>query len=293
MGEIRVISSMVEPDVGVLTAVNEQHIALFGSLENTTTAKYELLRAVPEHGFVVTNADNKYCMKYVSELKSEVLTFGLDEEANPTCLITDLSAKQSSLSFEVKCSNKQDVIRVSAPVIGRHQAMNILPAMMIALKEGVPIDQVHQRLLTVNQHAHGQIRVYDYGKATVIDDHYNANPDGVKAALDVLSTYPSSKKRIVITRGMLELGSESEELHVRMGEEIAFAADELVAISADSFPALKRGVGNKYQTHIVDMADVKDLLAFVKKQKDQDVVILILNKLPSIVMKEISPIHGV
>ena len=68
-GEIQTICDMVKPKVGILTTIAEQHLALFGSMQNIQSAKYELLRSIPKSGLVLTNADNPYCMEYIKDLK--------------------------------------------------------------------------------------------------------------------------------------------------------------------------------------------------------------------------------
>lgn len=286
MGEIKLICDIVHPHVGILTAIVEQHLSLFGSIKNIQTAKYELLRSIPPTGYIITNADNHYCTELLPELACQnIETFGTDEEKHPTCLTTDIQANLRGTEFEG--TYKGNSGRISTPVIGAHHATNISPAVMVAIHFGLSAEQIRQGCSTLPTDIHGSLHIYNYGQATIIDDSYNSNPQGFKSALDVLASFPSDRQRIVVTRGMLELADRSDELHEQIGEEIAFAADELVVITPDFFEPLKRGVGQKYHTEVFLKDDVKELLSYIQQQKNTTAVILLENRIPSEVMDEI------
>lgn len=285
-GEIALICSIVRPTYGILTTIAEEHLALFGSIENIQHAKYELLRALPPHGFGVTNADNAFCMQYLSELSAPTETFGIEEENNPTACITYVEKEKNfiGISFSLSLYGKTHVF--TAPVVGEHNAQNIAAAILLAEKLGMSIEEIQGRVATITAE-HGVIRVYKYGSATIIDDTYNSNPRGFRAALAVLASFSGQKKRIVITRGMLELGVRSDESHEEVAGDIAFSADTLIIISPDSADALERGAVTKYGIRVEKMFDPEQVLAYVREKKDQDVIILLENRLPHMVSEEI------
>jgi UDP-N-acetylmuramoyl-tripeptide--D-alanyl-D-alanine ligase len=159
---------------------------------------------------------------------------------------------------------------------------------MVGVHLGLSAENIIDAAATIPKNIHGSIRIYPYGEATIIDDSYNSNPEGFKAALDILSSFPTSRRRIVITRGMLELGERSDELHEQIGGEIAFVADELVVISEDSFLAIKKGVGDKYRTKILFKNTSKDLLEYISSLEHEPAVILLENRISQVVMEEIS-----
>lgn len=285
-GEIQLICEIVKPKIGILTAIAEQHLSLFGSMKNIQQAKYELLRSIPADGLIITNADNPYCMELLSELTCKnVQTFGADPDNNPDCLITDIKTSVSGTEFEGRYRGQTG--RVKTPVIGAHHAYNISAAVILALHFQLNREQIDHAFATLPTDTHGSLKIYPYGNAMILDDSYNSNPEGFKSALDVLSSFPSEKRRIVITRGMLELGEQSEELHEKIGEEIAFTADELVVITKDFIEPLKRGVGKKYRTEIILKDDPEQLMAYVKLLKDESCVILLENRIPIGVYNEL------
>ncbi len=291
MGEIKLICDMVQPTIGVLTAVAEQHLSLFGSMKNIQTAKYELLRSLPPTGLVITNADNHYCTELLSELQCKnVITFGTDEEKHPNCLTTDIRATTRGTEFEGTFDGHTG--RVSTPVIGAHHAYNIAPAAIIALRFGLTREQIEHGCATLPTDIHGSLQIYHYGAAIIVDDSYNSNPQGFKSALDVLASYSSERERIVITRGMLELGEKSFEMHERIGEEIAFAADQLVVITPDFLEPLQRGVGQKYRTKVLFIDEPEKLLQYLQTLKEKKCVVLLENRLPANIVSELSTYHS-
>lgn len=288
IGEIEIICGMVKPKIGVLTAIIEQHLSLFGSIQNIQQAKYELLRSIPQDGYIVTNADNLYCVEKLRELSCKnVETFGLNPDKHPTYFIDDVTSSSQGIICNVMYHGIKR--EFSSPVFGGHQALNIAPAIVVATYLGLANEQIKRGVATLPQVEAG-IRLYQYGSCSIIDDSYNSNPQGFRAALDILGTFPSRQKRIVITRGMLELGIKSDELHEDIGEEISFYADELIIITPDFVEPFERGmnrVKNKYNLDIITCFDQRELLKYVRACKDKNMVILLENRIPKIVRKEL------
>ncbi|PIR78055.1 MAG: hypothetical protein COU28_03700, partial [Candidatus Magasanikbacteria bacterium CG10_big_fil_rev_8_21_14_0_10_36_16] len=131
------------------------------------------------------------------------------------------------------------------------------------------------------------LHIYKYGKSTIIDDTYNSNPDGFRVAINMLAQYSHEYKKIVITRGIIELGELSNEIHEQIGGEIAFMADELVITAPDFVEPLKKGVGTKYQTNVMVKTNSIELLNYLKKCKETNSVILLENRIPEIIRYEL------
>lgn len=276
MGEIAKSCRIAPPNIGILTAINEQHLVLFGGIRSTQKAKYELLRAVPEDGLAIVNGDNPYCREFLDELAAPNQTYGFDDEVDQTYLITNIKNHEDELKMSGKLQGS--AFNVSAPVMGTHIAMNIAPCILTAKHLDLSDEQIRAGIAKLKL-PDMVLNVYQYGKATIIDDGYNSNPDGFKAALEMLASYPSSKKRIVITRGMLELGKKSDELHEMIGGAIAYTADELVLIKQDFKDPIERGLVGKYQTELLIRDNADALMKYVKDLYDKDVVVLIENSI--------------
>ena len=274
---------MVKPTIGILTAIREQHLSIFGNIRNIQQAKFELPRALPKNGLLIANADNQYIAELLPTLECTVETYGVDN-VKYNANITEAKGKQMTLSFTVEIDTEP--WHFTAPVAGEHNAQNITASVLAARKLGMKKDAIIEAVKTLELPP-GTLQSYSWGQATIIDDSYNANVDGFRAALHTLSTYPSSKRRIVVTRGIQELGEKSDDLHEQVGEEIAYSADELVIISQDNAESLQRGVGNKYNTTVLTMYNFSDLESYLYKIRSEDVVILIENRLPGYLYKKI------
>ena len=287
MNEIKLICEMVRPSIGILTAINEQHLSLFGSLENTQKAKSELLFSLPKSGLAIINNDNKYCRELIERLECPIQTFGQQTEFSPTIKIKDLITINERLYFSavVKEAGAINEYKLESAVVGEHNAMNIAPCFLAARRLGIEdelvIEQIKKLYLPEKT-----LNMINYGESIIINDSYNSNPDGFASALKFLDNKPGEFKKIVITRGMLELGGKSQELHQKIGKLIAVHADELVIIN-DNFEAdLRAGVDEKIKVNLI--YNPNELVEYVKKLKNIKAVILLENLVPDKLIDEIN-----
>ncbi len=289
MGEIKLICSMVKPKIGILTTIGEQHLALFGSIKNIQTAKYELLRSIPEDGLVITNADNSYCTEFLKELVCKnIETCGKEEKNRPTCLLVNIKQTLKGIDFEAIYHGQRG--EMSLPLLGAHQAYNATLAVMVAVNLETNPKHILKSAKTLPGDVQGSLKKYTYGKTTIIDDSYNSNPAGFRSALDVLSLFPKAKKRIVITRGMMELADQSNIEHEKIAQKIFQVCDELVLITPDFVDPIKSGAGPKNEQNIKYIFEQDELLKYVKNLKEIESVVLIENRIPSSVREEITSV---
>lgn len=284
IGEIKKVCDIVRPTIGIITAIAQQHLALFGSMENIQQGKYELFRSLPKGGIAITNVDNKYCRELLNTLECRIKTFGSDPDFNPDVLIQNVENTNFGISYTVLSDKK--VHNINLPIFGRHNVFNIIPATIVANEIGMKNDDINESIPHLKP-GHGSIKLLSYGKSTILDDSYNSNPEGFKAALDLFNIFPSTKKRIVITRGMRELGEQEEELHEQIGGEISFVADELIITERDYAESLSRGVVKKFNTEVRCIYSLEKLLELIRSLKNTDSVILIENRVHSVIQKEL------
>ena len=281
IGEIAALCKMVKPKIGILTAISQQHLALLGNIKNTQTAKYELLRSLPADGLAITNSDNKYCREFLNQLKCQVKTFGRFSEFNPDCLIKNSSQDKKGITFTATIKNNGQ-LNITSPVIGSHNSLNIAPVILASLFLGLSEDEIINRCRHLKLPPR-VLQLYAYGACLILDDSYNANPEGFLAALDVLAGY-RERKKIVVTRGLLELGEASQSRHEIIGKKIGQTANELIIISTDFAPYLKNSAGD---IKIIIETNRDKLLEIFKNFKEQNCIILLENRLPEKIYREI------
>ena len=287
IGEIKIICDIVKPRLGILTAINEQHLPLFGNIENTQTAKFELLRSLPADGLAIVNSDNQYCREFMPGLKCQVKTFGQLAEFKPDCLISNISGGTAKLEFKAAPD-----YRIKTNIIGSHNAMNIAPVILAAGHLKFTKNEIEQRAGWLKL-PEATMQIVNYGSSTVIDDSYNASPESFIAALKFLADYkvsglPADKagKKIVISRGMIELGQASQKAHEKIGKLIAETADEFIIISPDSVLALKTGAGGS-ALKITTIFEPAKLFEYIKESRNQSNIILLEGRIPDIIKNEI------
>lgn len=210
LGEIDYLTRIARPNVAVINNAGTAHIGELGSRENIAKAKGEIFAGLADNGIAVINADSEFA-GYWRGLNEQrrVITFGINAEAE---VRGEMVAGDSS-SFRVHYQGESIALTLAVP--GAHNIMNALAAAAASLAAGAGLQEVAQGLQGFGGvKARLQQKVAANG-ARVIDDTYNANPDSMKAALDVLR---DSRQRTVFVMGdMGELGDDAEAMHAAIG----------------------------------------------------------------------------
>jgi len=216
-GEIAAITAIAQPTVGLVNNAQREHQEFMESVEAVAKENGGVIKGLPADGVAVFPADDPYTSLWRSYAgQRKVMTFGLSKDADVTCTFqvndfgSDLSITAGGKQFQVKLS-----------AAGVHNVRNALAATACALAIGVPQDAVIRGLETFAP-VNGRLqRKSAKSGALVIDDTYNANPDSVRAAIDVLSH--ASGPRVLVLGDMGEVGDEGPQFHVEIG---AYARDQ-------------------------------------------------------------------
>lgn len=230
LGQIEALSRIAEPDIGVITNVNDTHIELLGSRRRTAQAKSELVEAIPETGGVVLNGDDPLVLAMASKCRGRVVTVGLSDHCDIRA--TDVrSMGPSGIAFRICGSQPLGEVKIGVP--GVHNVHNALLALGVCKLLGYPLEKASVRLEDPSRSAmRTDIRPTRKG-ITVIDDSYNASPASMLAALKTLMDIGSGGRTVAVLGDMLELGSASEEEHRRIGRFIADAGPDITLTVGD------------------------------------------------------------
>ncbi len=225
-GEIRDLAAIAEPDIAVVTNVGHAHIEFFQNIHGIALAKRELVEALPASGIAVLNADDPHVASFEFIHRGRTITYGLGDTADYRA--TNL--RQTPIGCSFACNG----VEFNIPLQGRHSVLNVLAGIACAAAFGMhPLDLVDAaRTIPVAAHMRGERS--EHNGVTILNDAYNANPDAMRAMLDVLAETPA-RHRIAVLGEMLELGAQSEALHQDVG---AYAArkgiDQLIGIRGDA-----------------------------------------------------------
>jgi len=210
-GEIAALTRLARPTVAVITNAQRAHLAGLGSLAEVARAKGEIFEGLGEDGTAVINADDPFCA-YWRECNPmrPVLTFGLDRPAD-----VGGRCRLHALGSALTLSTAQGNLDVALQVPGAHNVRNALAAAAAALAAGVALPVVGAGLAAfAGVRGRLQIRPTPEG-ALLIDDTYNANPDSVRAAVDVLAATPGRK--VLVLGDMGEIGEQTGQFHDEVG----------------------------------------------------------------------------
>ncbi len=223
-GEIARLCELAQPEVGVLTMIAPVHLERLGSMDAITAAKQELVEALPEDGTAILNRDDDRVMSMAPHTAARVFTYGLDDRAD---LWADNIQSMGLDGVHFTLHHRREALNVRIPLLGRHSVHTALRATAVGLVEGMRWETILAGL----GETPSQLRLVTVGGpngSLLIDDTYNASPDSVLAALNLLEDLDG--RHIAVLGDMLELGDMAEIGHRRMGIRAADVADELVVI---------------------------------------------------------------
>ncbi|MGI6669600.1 MAG: UDP-N-acetylmuramoyl-tripeptide--D-alanyl-D-alanine ligase [Acetivibrionales bacterium] len=211
-GEIRVLSAIVRPRVGIITNIGMSHIEKMGSRSNILKAKLEILEGLQPGGLLVLNGDDIMLSGAQSLLDCRTVTYGLGEGVDYMAY-NIRSYGENGVKFDIMDEGVEYCIHVPAP--GIHNVYNALAAIAAGRELGVPVKELASGIACYRP---GEMRlnIIKTGGFTVINDAYNASPHSVKAALEVLGELAAERK-IAVLGDMLELGEWSSSAHKETG----------------------------------------------------------------------------
>ncbi|MGI8703184.1 MAG: UDP-N-acetylmuramoyl-tripeptide--D-alanyl-D-alanine ligase, partial [Candidatus Limnocylindrales bacterium] len=269
-GEIATLAALAHPTIGVVTAVRGTHLSRAGSIEAIERGKGELVEALPASGTAVLNADDPRVAGMAARTRARVVSYGFASAADVRAeAVTSLGTE--GMRFRLVIGT--DRMEATTPALGRHSVHNALCGAAVATALGMGLPQIVQgiRRGLRARHRTSLIRVGDW---QILDDSYNAAPDSMAAALELLASLPG--RRIAVLGPMLELGPSENEAHRAVGRQAAAAA-EIVVTVGEGARGIAEGAwmaaGGSGSVH--PAADRSEALAILRRElRPADVVLI-------------------
>ena len=232
-GDIMLLSALARPRIGVVTAVRGTHLSRAGSIEDIERGKRELVEALPSGGTAILNADDPRVARMAAAAPSGVgvLTYGFDANADVGMVDVE-SLGFEGMRFVLRTTVGE--VSVTTPALGRHSVHNALAAAAVGLAAGLDLETIAYGLTRPWSAPHRSTMV-DFGSIRVLDDSYNASPDSMIAALDLLASFETADRRVAILGEMLELGDVALAEHRRVEGYARQAADLVIALGPYEF----------------------------------------------------------
>lgn len=249
-GEIKQICKIVKPSIGIITGITSQHLGLFGSLENIIKTKYELIRALPKDGLAVFNGQDTQTLKLAQKTKHlKTLLYHQPKAPYPTNLLGD------------------------------YQQINLQAAVKLAQKLGISLREIKKRLKNIPGFKTMLVLKKGINQSIILDNTYNANPQGFKAVIKHLKTQ-SAPYKLLITSGIIELGQVTETIHQQLAKQALKVFDEIILTKKDVADIFLASQPKKSKVKISFQPNSKQLLAYLKKNLKPKSTILLASRLP-------------
>ena len=275
IGDIKEICDIVHPKYGIITSVGEQHLETFKTVDNVFKTKFELADEVLKNGGeVFVNGDSAELIKRIDPSLYTVYGTGdFDAKAK------DISYGRNGSEFTV-LSGKTE-IPLSSRLLGLHSVINITGAAALALNLGVTPENIRFAVSSLKPTEHRlELKPYING-STLIDDAYNANPEGCLEAVRVLSSFDNMKK-VIVTPGLIELGAKEYDCNFTLGLEAAKKCDIIILVGLNRSKPLREGaesVGFSPEKLFV-VKSFKEAMGVYGEIADKNTVVLLENDLP-------------
>lgn len=230
LGEIEVLADIARPQIGVITNVGTAHIENLKTRENILKAKMEMFTYFTSDNVAVINGDNDL-LKEVSNMPYPIIKYGIEDHDNIKA--ENIREDDTGIDFEAVYKGKRERYRVPMP--GIHNVYNALSAICIGKLYGMNYEEINRGLASFKPSKNRMEIFRGVNDIKVINDVYNANPDSMMAAINVLCSSETQGRKVCILGDMFELGDFAKEGHRKVGQ---FAAqkgvDVLIAVGAEA-----------------------------------------------------------
>lgn len=275
VGEIAQIAHLIHPKHAILTAIGNQHVGLFGSRENLLKAKLELLEGLPATGTAYIHKDIPEFAEIVRNARYGVRSFSLNQKADITA--EEVRFDGTTLSATIKY--KKRVFEVKTKLLGAHTIHNLLPVVAIAFDLGMKKNEIEAAVTALAGIPSKLSLTKGTGGASVLLDSYNSSVEGFLAAQSTAEKLPQRKK-IILSRGILELGEEKAGSYKKILTKLQKANMRLYTTDR-LFKKLDR-TGS-----VTFFASEKRLWSAVRDEADKDALFVVEGKFSPALMKRI------
>ena len=276
VGDIKEICDIANPDIGFITSVGAQHLETFKTIENVFKTKFELSDAVKcKKGEVFVNGDSKEIINRID--CNEYNVYGTDENFHFSA--NNISYGRFGSQFDIKLGD--ETVKLTTKLLGMHSILNIIGAAAIAHKLGVSNEDIKFAVASLKPTEHRLELKSSVNGSLLIDDAYNANPEGCIEAVRVLGSFDGMKK-VIITPGLIELGDKEYECNYNLGLEAAKYCDIMIFVGQNrSKPMLAAAKDAGFNEENIFVANsFMEAMSIYTKFADNNSVVLLENDLP-------------
>ncbi|MGM0380395.1 MAG: UDP-N-acetylmuramoyl-tripeptide--D-alanyl-D-alanine ligase [bacterium] len=242
-GEIKLLTSILRPGVGIITHIGPAHLAGLSSVENLADEKSDLLAGLPEDGLAVIPDDLKHMDRIKASSSVEPVKVGSSARADYR-----VNWRKNGENTVMNVEGRE----ISLPLTRNELLRDAALAFCVAENLGVPPEKLNGQIENLSP-VEGRGQQENISDCLLIDGSYNANPDSVISALDHLLELPAP--RLIVLGDMLELGDEAGRLHQKVGHKLAEFSDSEIHYVGEYGAKIKDGAGDKVGINFYDKVD--------------------------------------
>jgi UDP-N-acetylmuramoyl-tripeptide--D-alanyl-D-alanine ligase len=229
-GEIEFLCDLASPRIGVVTNIGTVHASRAGSQVEIARGKSELVEALPDDGYAILNYDDPLVRAMAQVTHAHVFYYGMDTAVDlwaDNVESLGLEGIRFFLHFRQEKNRPPEVLQIRVPLIGRHSVQTVLRATAVGLVDGLTWQEIVGGLRSASNELR-LIAVRTPSGALILDDTYNATPESMLAALNLL--YDLEGRKVAVLGDMLELGQYEQHGHEMVGIRAAEVVDELITV---------------------------------------------------------------
>jgi UDP-N-acetylmuramoyl-tripeptide--D-alanyl-D-alanine ligase len=229
LGEIKRLADIARPSVGVITNIGTAHIENLGTRENIMKAKMEITTYFDEKCTLIVNGDDEYLSSIANKPYKVIKTSLYGKGDYNAFSINNLG--EEGVEFVANYRGDNHLFRINVP--GTHNVYNALAAIAIGDIFNLSLEEIKEGILKFKPVGSRMNIISLENDIKIIDDCYNANPESMKASINVLSSF-NERRRIAVLGDMFELGEFSEEAHREVGKHLRGRCDLVVTVGESS-----------------------------------------------------------
>ena len=214
LGDIDFLSNIIKPNIGIITHIGHSHLDGLNSVRGVLEVKSELISNIKKDGIAIV-PDGKY-LNHWKKMRDDISFYSFGKKSSASYFPSQIRMTKQGLSFFIESIHLKKRIQVKTKLIGMHNVLNILASFASIHASQLNIEEFVDGLRDlVNPSQRLELKTWAM-QSQVIDDTYNANPDSMRAALDVLCQFKGRK--VAILGDMAELGRYRKKLHIGLGD---------------------------------------------------------------------------
>ncbi|SDJ23724.1 Mur ligase family protein [Natribacillus halophilus] len=277
--DIEAICELVNQKYGIITAIGEQHLETFKTLDTIKKTKFELVETLPNDGTAFLNKDDENIRAYPQANNCRTMYYGIDAD-ELHYRATNIAYSSRGTTFTVLKYDGTSVT-IETKLLGRHNIYNILAAIAIGSEKHIPLEKIARAIKGVKPIPHRLELKKSSEQLTIVDDSFNSNPTGAKMAVEVLGDMP--EKKVLVTPGMIELGEQEYERNKTFAQQAAEVCDFIILVGKKQTRPLQDGLTEAQYpaSSYYVAADLQDALQKMREiTAAEPSVVLLENDLP-------------